>query len=213
MTGRRANSQQIHQGETGRPIGENENLTRTGRRFRHPVQPRQNREIRSAMDYSTAQAIARMLTSLPPESQTEIEPPAESIPAPQTPGNPGVIFEYQRDAFKALRNTAKAFAKDNWFALPVLPRWHCLLIGATGTGKSHLIHALARFLCGHRGGLWPVGEEKRHGQKLENGSRHKPENAYFFSMRPTNCSMTQACGEPTCGLKFFSSLTEIFRQK
>ena len=98
---------------------------------------------------STAQAIADLLISLPPEPETE-PPPVETVPAPPPPGNPGIIFPHQQPVFRQLLNTARAFGNENWFALPILPRWHNLLVGGTGTGKSHLVRALGTFLG------WPV---------------------------------------------------------
>jgi len=89
---------------------------------------------------TTAQAIADMLTELPAESETE---PAPAETRQTQPGNPGLIFPHQREVFRQLITTAKAFSKENWFGLPVIPRWHVLLIGSTGTGKSHLARALA----------------------------------------------------------------------
>ena len=98
---------------------------------------------------TTAHQIAAMLTELPTED--EIEPsPAKAVAASMTPGNPGLIFAHQQLAFRQLLTTARAFAKENWYSLPVLPRWHSLLVGATGTGKSHLVRALGIFLG------WPV---------------------------------------------------------
>jgi len=76
--------------------------------------------------------------------------PSRNVPAPQPLGNPGLIYPHQQDVFESLRASAHAFGKENWWALPVIPRWHVLLIGATGTGKSHLVHALGKSLN------WPV---------------------------------------------------------
>ena len=94
---------------------------------------------------NTAQAIADLLTALPPEPELETGP-EQNMYLTQTPGNPGIIFPYQRETFLQLVKTAKAFEKENWFALPVLPRWHTLLVGNTGGGKSFLLRSLAKYL-------------------------------------------------------------------
>lgn len=96
-----------------------------------------------------ALAIAELLTALSPEPEIE-SAPAESVSAPPTPENPGLIFAHQQHVFRPLLTTARAFAKENWFSLSVLPRWHTLLVGATGTGKSFLARELAKQLG------WPL---------------------------------------------------------
>lgn len=84
-----------------------------------------------------------MLTELPPQAETE-PATAETHQTQLAPAsNPGIIFPHQREVFRHLVTTARAFAKETWFALPILPRWHVLIIGSTGTGKSHLARALA----------------------------------------------------------------------
>lgn len=64
--------------------------------------------------------------------------------------NPGVVFPHQAKVFQSLLLTANAFRRENWWALPVLPRWHTLVVAPTGTGKSHIIHSLGKALD------WPV---------------------------------------------------------
>jgi SpoVK/Ycf46/Vps4 family AAA+-type ATPase len=98
---------------------------------------------------TTAQAIADLLTQLPPEPETE-PATAETAPTPSKPENPGLVFPHQQEIFRELITTARAFGKENWFSLPVLPRWHTLLVGPTGNGKSHLVRALGKFLG------WPL---------------------------------------------------------
>jgi len=57
------------------------------------------------------------------------------------------LFSYQREPFCELLRNARAFANTHqWNDLPVQPRWHSLVIGPTGTGKSHLAKSLSRTL-------------------------------------------------------------------
>jgi ATP-dependent Clp protease ATP-binding subunit ClpA len=56
------------------------------------------------------------------------------------------IFSHQRDAFGALRDTAHAFFSGIWANLPHRPRFTRLVVGPTGSGKSHVVRELARNL-------------------------------------------------------------------
>ncbi len=55
------------------------------------------------------------------------------------------IAPHQEATFAALRRTAVAMlcGPAFWAQWPVRPRFHTLLVGSTGTGKSHLAHAIA----------------------------------------------------------------------
>ncbi len=65
-------------------------------------------------------------------------------------GNP-FLFGYQQAAFQELCRIARAFSHTgSWENLFVRPRWHRLIVGPTGTGKTHLAAALA-----HKLG-WPL---------------------------------------------------------
>jgi len=102
---------------------------------------------------NTAQAIADILAQLPPEPALRADSD-ENAPPTQPTGNPGIIFAHQRSTFFELIKTSRAFERENWFALPVLPRWHTLLVGSTGTGKSHLVRSLGAFLGWETYTLW-----------------------------------------------------------
>lgn len=64
--------------------------------------------------------------------------------------NPGVIYPHQARVFQKLLITATAFDQNNWWSLPVLPRWHMLIIAPTGVGKSHMVRAVGKALD------WPI---------------------------------------------------------
>lgn len=49
-----------------------------------------------------------------------------------------MIYGYQREAYDALRRTLQAHLLSHGLQLPVKPRFHRLLIGSTGTGKSYI---------------------------------------------------------------------------
>ncbi|MBE2204840.1 MAG: AAA family ATPase [Chthoniobacterales bacterium] len=84
------------------------------------------------------------------------------------------LFAHQRDAFRELQRTALAFSQTKWWDLSIRPRFDRLLVAPTGTGKTHLVQALAEFLkwpflsisasnwvlfgCPDRGGkqTWPL---------------------------------------------------------
>ncbi|MBN8710310.1 MAG: hypothetical protein BGO12_21465 [Verrucomicrobia bacterium 61-8] len=73
-------------------------------------------------------------------------------PTPSSPGtqNP-FLFSYQQPAFQELCRIARAFSQTgSWQNLFVRPRWHRLIVGPTGTGKTHLAAALAHKLD------WPL---------------------------------------------------------
>jgi SpoVK/Ycf46/Vps4 family AAA+-type ATPase len=71
----------------------------------------------------------------------------ESSPGARDP----FLFAYQKPAFQELFRIATAFCQtESWQNLLVRPRWHRLIIGPTGTGKTHLAAALA-----HKLG-WPL---------------------------------------------------------
>ena len=65
--------------------------------------------------------------------------------------HPGLLFSHQTAVFREILITATAFENEDWFALPVIPRWHLLIIGETGTGKSHLVKNSLGATLG-----WPV---------------------------------------------------------
>ncbi len=90
--------------------------------------------------------VAEKMTRLPSDKTPITEIRQDS----QTLNNPGIIFPHQKEIFKRLHTTANAFARENWFSFAIQPRWHMLIVGATGTGKSHLAHALGKLLG------WPV---------------------------------------------------------
>ena len=54
-----------------------------------------------------------------------------------------MIFPFQRPAFDSLILTAKAAKLSTFFKLPARPRFHRLIVGPTGSGKTHLAQALA----------------------------------------------------------------------
>jgi hypothetical protein len=56
------------------------------------------------------------------------------------------IFPHQAMAYRELRRTADAFFSKSWQNFPVRPRFNRLLVGASGTGKTHLARNLARDL-------------------------------------------------------------------
>lgn len=49
-----------------------------------------------------------------------------------------MIYSYQRPVYQALRRSAAAHQAAEEMELPIRPRFHRLVIGPTGTGKSHL---------------------------------------------------------------------------
>lgn len=69
-----------------------------------------------------------------------------------SPGTPNpFLFSYQKPAFQELCRIATAFSKTgSWQNLFIRPRWHRLIVGPTGTGKTHLAAALAQKLG------WPL---------------------------------------------------------
>lgn len=55
-----------------------------------------------------------------------------------------MIFPHQQRAYEILRSTARAFFSDEWKSFTLVrPRFNRLLIGPSGTGKTHLVRALA----------------------------------------------------------------------
>lgn len=68
-------------------------------------------------------------------------------PSPRIP----FLFSYQQPAFHELLRVAHAFSQPgSWQNLFIRPRWHRLVVGPTGTGKTHLAAALAQRLG------WPL---------------------------------------------------------
>jgi hypothetical protein len=53
------------------------------------------------------------------------------------------LFPHQLAAYKELRRTADAFFFKPWQDLPVRPRFNRLVVGPSGTGKTHLARCLA----------------------------------------------------------------------
>lgn len=56
------------------------------------------------------------------------------------------IFSHQREVFRALQDTARAFFEGRWVNLPHRPRFTRLVAGATGCGKTHLVREPAKSL-------------------------------------------------------------------
>lgn len=54
-----------------------------------------------------------------------------------------VIYPHQRQVFAELYATASTFFSGEWQELSVRPRFSRFVVGPTGTGKTHLIRALA----------------------------------------------------------------------
>jgi len=54
-----------------------------------------------------------------------------------------MIFSFQRPAFDSLILSARALEQAAFLNLPARPRLHRLLVGPTGTGKTHLAQAVA----------------------------------------------------------------------
>jgi SpoVK/Ycf46/Vps4 family AAA+-type ATPase len=58
-----------------------------------------------------------------------------------------LAYPHQKTAFQELVFRAQTYFSNQWHALPVRPRFHSLLVGPTGTGKSSLLDAVA-VACG-----------------------------------------------------------------
>lgn len=102
------------------------------------------------MDYRTpAETVAAMLDKVPSECYAgNVNEAQREVSSSQ------ILFAHQKSIFESLVRTAKAFGKANWFSLPVLPRWHVLMLAPTGTGKSHLARMLAAELGWSFYSLW-----------------------------------------------------------
>lgn len=57
------------------------------------------------------------------------------------------IFPYQEAAYRQLRATAETFFRGWWKDLPLRPRFNRLVVGPTGTGKTHIARQLAEDLA------------------------------------------------------------------
>lgn len=57
-----------------------------------------------------------------------------------------LIYPYQRAAYDRLRAIANAFIHTDFSGLPVKPRGNVFLVGSSGSGKTHLAHAVASSL-------------------------------------------------------------------
>jgi hypothetical protein len=53
------------------------------------------------------------------------------------------VFPHQVVAYESLRRTAQAFLQGDWKRLPLRPRFHRLVVGPSGTGKSHVVRQIA----------------------------------------------------------------------
>jgi hypothetical protein len=60
-----------------------------------------------------------------------------------TPTDP-FIYPHQRAAFDRLCAVARAYIHSNFERLPIQPRGNLFLVGPSGTGKTHLAHAVAK---------------------------------------------------------------------
>ncbi len=56
------------------------------------------------------------------------------------------IFSHQQAVYHSLWETARVFFEMDWEELPIRPRFSRFITGATGTGKTHIVSALAREL-------------------------------------------------------------------
>jgi len=59
-----------------------------------------------------------------------------------------LIFAHQRPAYEELVSRAKMYFSSTWCDLPIVPRFHSLVAGPTGTGKSALVARLAEAIGG-----------------------------------------------------------------
>jgi SpoVK/Ycf46/Vps4 family AAA+-type ATPase len=86
------------------------------------------------------------------------------------PGMATTIFPHQREVFDRLRATAQAYFLGDWQQLSIQPRWARLLVAPTGTGKSHLVRAVAaacqaRFFQVSFGNWIPTGCSRAQGRQ------------------------------------------------
>jgi SpoVK/Ycf46/Vps4 family AAA+-type ATPase len=54
-----------------------------------------------------------------------------------------VIYPHQRGVFAELQKRAEIYFSGKWIRLPIKPRFHTLIVGSTGTGKTALATNLA----------------------------------------------------------------------
>lgn len=56
------------------------------------------------------------------------------------------VYPHQQDAFDGLLSTARVFFSRSWRRLPIAPRFTRLIVGPTGSGKTHLVRRLSEKL-------------------------------------------------------------------
>lgn len=96
-----------------------------------------------------AQPSAAPWTKRPPASSRTRSPPASNGQSFARPSglekavSDMKIFSHQSAAYAELLLRAQTFFAGNWRNLPIKARWHSLILGPTGTGKSTLGTLLA----------------------------------------------------------------------